>query len=186
MEKKFNDRDLSWLDFNVRVLELAESQDTPLMERLRFCDIFISNLDEFVMKRLGRLQSKSSDKEMILKDKINSQTSRLGSLTKVLKTYLEREEIHLKTWDELNDYQRVKAFEIFENEIYPVLTPLSFHYGHSFPFISNLSKSIGACIRNEETNERLFTRIKIPKKFLSGIRLKQIHLSMWMKLFLIM
>ena len=177
MDETLYDRDISWLDFNMRVLELAESEKTPLMERLRFCDIFISNLDEFVMKRIGRIQSKNilgeNEKEVMLKEKINHQNQRLGSLTKVLKKFLEKENIHLKEWDELNDYQRVKAFEIFENEIYPVLTPLAFHYGHSFPFISNLSKSIGACIRNEETNERLFTRIKIPKKIPQWYKLDQ-------------
>ena len=177
-----NDRDVSWLDFNERVLELASMDTTPVLERLKFCDIFISNLDEFFMKRVGRLQHKLKDnpfapalieRESEIKRKTSELLKRLEKTSIELKATLSSNRINIKSWSELNQKQKEFLNSLFRNEIFPILTPLSVAYGHSFPFMSNLSRSVILKLREDSESEPIFSRVKIPKKIPQWYRLNE-------------
>jgi polyphosphate kinase len=171
----FLNRDLSWLQFNRRVLSEAVDERTPLLERLRFLIIFSANLDEFVMKRIGRMKRmeasgllhKSVDgmgtaaqiqeiRQHILED--------LEVQQKVFKSLLpplEKEGIYFYSYEDLQDVDRKFCDEHFRRKVFPVLTPLSVDPGHPFPFISNLSFSLGLILRNPQKEAVLFSRVKI-------------------------
>jgi polyphosphate kinase len=172
------DRDLAWLEFNRRVLALALDRAAPLLERLKFLAIFSSNLDEFFMKRVNRLKRQIHIESRSAVD--NSAYRRLVRIREVvlplLKTQadvytneirpeLARHYIHLLGWSELNEGQRRLAREYFRRNVFPVLTPLAVDPGHPFPFLSNLSTSLGVLLRPPGSNERLFARVKVPDVF---------------------
>ncbi|MCB0744695.1 MAG: RNA degradosome polyphosphate kinase, partial [Ignavibacteriae bacterium] len=172
----FINRDLSWLEFNKRVLEEALDPNLPLLDKIKFISIFFTNLDEFYMIRVSGL------KEQI---RANIITSTIDGLTpyeclreidievkkmlsiiddlwnKTILPDLAKNKINLCKVDELTKSEQKALSEYFHNEIYPVLTPLAFDPGRPFPYISNLSLSFAILISNSK-KEKHFARVKIP------------------------
>ena len=172
-------REDQWLAFNDRVLWQATDREKPLLERLRFCDIFISNLDEFYMKRVGGLINQRdsihtftsfdgrnpAEQIALIREKVIKQTKDLKSIVEnKLLPALSSEGIKIVKWNDLSSDQHLYLREYFHNNIFPVLTPLAVDYVHPFPFISNLSKSLAISLREPKTGERIFARVKIPQK----------------------
>jgi polyphosphate kinase len=182
----FVNREISWLAFNQRVLHEALDPRTPLLERVGFLSIFTSNLDEFFMKRVGGLKrqlatgivSQSLDGKTAGQQLQAIRAAVLPMLAEQARVY--REEIrpalrthgvHLLDWHELSDEERQYTDEYFRRDLFPVLTPLAVDPGHPFPFISNLSESLGIVLRHPVEGERLFARVKVPANLPSWIRL---------------
>ena len=173
----FLNRDLSWLEFNRRVLHEAGDKRNPLLERLRFLIIFSSNLDEFVMKRVGYLkhqiisgvthrsvdgQTPQEQLEAIRKH-INHDLEKQRGIFLNLVQELERHDIFIYDYDDLTHDQQDFCNSYFKRKMFPVLTPLSVDPGHPFPFISNLSFSLGLILKNPQTETILFSRVKVPE-----------------------
>jgi polyphosphate kinase len=171
-------RDLSWLSFNNRVLNEAKDDRNPLLERLRFLTIFYSNLDEFFMKRVGNLKRHVSlgislrnreglPWDQMLKD-VRDKVSVLvrdahDVFEKDIRRQLKNHGIEFLKWEELKEEERVDLHSYFRRQVFPVLTPLSVDPGHPFPFISNLSTSLGVALCYPERDEKFFARVKIPR-----------------------
>ncbi len=177
----FFNRELSWLDFNQRVLELAEDDSTPLLERVKFCAIYASNLDEFFMVRVAGLWDQVdagidargpdglSPSEQI--QAIRSRSLELDRrLTRVfngkLRPALADHGVKIATLDDLNGTERAELDRIFDQQVFPTLTPLVIGLGRPFPYISNLSLSLAVLLRDNETATRVLARIKVPKELL--------------------
>ena len=171
-------RELSWLDFNARVLELAEDQDVPLLERLKFCAIFSANLDEFFMVRVAGLQGQAasglsvrspdgrSPAETLLeiRRRVTELTARQAKLWRGdLRPALDEQEITVAGIEDLRQRELDELTERFERQIYPVLTPLAVGPGQPFPYISGLSLSLSLFVRDPETGEERFARVKVPE-----------------------
>jgi polyphosphate kinase len=170
-------RELSWLDFNARVLALAEDADRPLLERAKFLAIFASNLDEFVQVRVSGLQeqelagvrTRSAD-GMDPTQQLRKISSRMDELvtrqaelfTKEIAPALEDVGIAFSKWEELDDEDRQYLVDVFEANVFPVLTPLAVDPAHPFPYISNLSLNLAVVVRDPETREQRFARVKVP------------------------
>jgi len=173
----FLDRDLSWLEFDKRVLHEALDDRTPLLERLKFVAIFSSNLDEWFMKRSAGLRqaqavgavasangAPGSNRLARVREAILPMLAELARLfTDVLRPELERQGIHLLDWSGLDERQKQAAASYFRKEVFPILTPLKVDPSHPFPFISNLSTSLGILQRAPEASEARFARVKIPQ-----------------------
>ncbi len=173
----FLNRDLSWLHFNRRVLQEAADARNPLLERLRFLIIFSSNLDEFVMKRVGYLKhlitsgfthrsvdgQTPEDQLLSIRRHINEDLERQRGIYLGLVSELERHDIFIYDYEELPPEEQDYLNGYFRRKVFPVLTPLSVDPGHPFPFISNLSYSLGMILRNPQTETVLFSRVKIPE-----------------------
>ena len=171
------DRELSWLAFNERVLELAEDESTPLLERCRFLGIFSSNLDDFVMIRVASLKrkmesgvTKSNTAGFTPLQLMQTLSTRIQDLvqrqsdcfhTSVLPA-LRANGIDLITWEKLSDEEKVYVTGIFTNKIFPVLTPLAVDPSHPFPYISGLSLNIAVVLKGATDGEELFARVKVP------------------------
>ncbi len=177
---RFFNRDLSWLDFNYRVLHEATDSRNPLLERLKFLAIFASNNDEFFMKRMAGLKHQAMLRpaeaamdglthrrqyELIrqrvaellqLQDKIWKQQ---------IKPQLHQHGIIIQDAGELSPDHAQKAADYFRQYVYPVLTPLAVDPGHPFPFISNLSLSVGVLLSQPGQIDPLFARVKVPRLF---------------------
>jgi polyphosphate kinase len=177
----FNNRELSWIEFNARVLELAEQDDMPLMERLKFLAIFTSNLDEFFTIRVaglhdqvdaglhdpgpdGRTPSQVIDelRERILE---LNQRQTLCSQDEV-RPALAEHGIRIVGMDDVGPDEREALNERFRRQIFPVLTPLAVGLGRPFPYISNLSLSLAVLVRDPQTQVTTFARVKVPKEML--------------------
>lgn len=173
----FLNRELAWLEFNRRVLQLALDDRTPLLERVRFLSIFTSNLDEFVMKRVGGLKRQVAAGIEKLSPDGRTPAEQLAAIRERLQPMLEKQAacfsgeimpalgtagVHLLTWSELDEAQRKQADQYFRHDVFPVLTPLAVDPGHPFPFISNLSKSLGVALRHPGSDDKLFARVKVP------------------------
>lgn len=171
-------RELSWLEFNNRVLHEACDARSPLLERLKFLAIFSSNLDEFFMVRVAALKeqvaakvSKLSPDGRTASEQLKAICQRLRPLVtqqhrhfeQVIRPLLAREGIHLLDYIDLNQEQRTYLQRYFEEQIFPVLTPLAVDPSHPFPHISNLSLNLAVVVKNPETEEELFARVKVPK-----------------------
>jgi len=171
-------RELSWLEFNNRVLHEACDPRSPLLERLKFLAIFSSNLDEFFMVRVAALKQQVEAKVSKLtpdgrtpQEQLEEISQRLRPLVvqqhrhfeQVLRPALAREGVHLLDYIDLNQEQRTYLQGYFEEQIFPVLTPLAVDPSHPFPHISNLSLNLAVAIKNPETEEELFARVKVPK-----------------------
>jgi polyphosphate kinase len=183
----FLDRDLNWLEFNRRVLNEALDERTPLLERVNFLAIFTSNLDEFVMKRVYGLREqiwagvKSSELgeqtsegllhaiHGIIQEMLNRQAK---GYHESIKPALAAQGIHLLGWNKLNDEEKKTAATIFDKTVFPVLTPLSVDTGHPFPFMSNLSLSLGMTLDDPATGRASFARVKIPDTLPQWIRIE--------------
>jgi polyphosphate kinase len=170
-------RELSWLEFNKRVLAEATDSRTPLLERLKFLAIFSSNLDEFFMVRVAALKqqvaanvSKLPPDGRTPSEQLELISQRLPPIVveqhqhfeKVLRPQLAREGIYLLDYMDLNQEQRVYLQNYFEEQIFPVLTPLAVDPSHPFPHISNLSLNLAVVVKDPETKEELFARVKVP------------------------
>ena len=174
---RFTDRELSWLDFNQRVLELAEDKEIPLLERLRFLAIFNSNLDEFFMVRVASLKRKIEAGVVNVNSAGYAPREQMKVVLKRTNELVERQSkffhnellpelskigINFLSWDDLSESEIVYLQELFTSKIYPVLTPLGVDPAHPFPHISGLSLNIGIQLRNPESLEEFFARVKIP------------------------
>lgn len=171
------DRELSWLSFNERVLELAQDRDVPLLERLRFMAIFTNNLDEFFMVRVASIMGKI-DNEITASNTAGftpnqlliAVTSKARELSKRQADHFKNElledlrqhDIELITWHDLNDDESVYVTKIFRERIFPVLTPLAVDPSHPFPYISGLSLNLAVLVKHPTTNEEYFARVKVP------------------------
>jgi polyphosphate kinase len=177
---RFLDRELSWLHFNERVLEMAEDPDLPLLERVRFLAIFAGNLDEFFMVRVAGLKRRIAagvavraasgllPREVL--DRILSSTRELmqrqsALLHDEIMPGLRKESIELLRWHDLSDDERARADALFRDRIFPVLTPLAVDPAHPFPYISGLSLNLAVVVRNPDTGKEHFARVKVPPNF---------------------
>ena len=184
---RFLDRDLNWLEFNRRVLNEALDERTPLLERVNFLSIFTSNLDEFVMKRVYGLREqiwagvknpefgeKTSQGLLhaihaTIQEMLNVQAE---GYHRAIKPALAAQGIHLLGWEKLTDEEKRVAALVFDKSVFPVLTPLSVDVGHPFPFISNLSLSLGMTLNDPATGRSSFARVKIPDTLPQWIRIE--------------
>jgi len=168
------DRDLSWLEFNRRVLSQALDDRTPLLERLKFLAIFTSNLDEFYMKRVGAMRTRAyASRNPVSIDQFHAHMERLraalfpmlvqqAACFESLRPLLAEQGVRLAVWTELDEAQRREAAEYFDQHVSPALTPLSLDPSHPFPFMSNLSTSWGFVLRDPGTLETVNVRVKVP------------------------
>jgi polyphosphate kinase len=171
-------REISWLDFNQRVLELAQDRSFPLLERVKFLAIFSSNLDEFFMKRVGGLlrQREANVGDLSL-DGLSVQKQLDAIHAHVLpmlqehalcwqndlEPALAKEGVRIYAYARLSDVDRALADDYFLKHAFPILTPLAVDPGHPFPFISNLSKSLGVMLEYPGRTEPSWIRIKVPE-----------------------
>jgi polyphosphate kinase len=170
-------RELSWLQFNNRVLHEACDPRTPLLERLKFLAIYCSNLDEFFMVRVAALkqqvearvgkltpdgrtpQQQLDDIRLTLTPQVTKQHQHFEQEIRPL---LAKQGIHILDYINLTQKQRTYLDNYFEDQIFPVLTPLAVDPSHPFPYISNLSLNLAVLVKNPDTEEELFARVKIP------------------------
>ncbi len=181
----FFNREFSWLEFNYRVLNEALDKRNPLLERVRFLTIYISNLDEFVMKRVGGLKSQAESeysylsidgkapekqleiiRNMILKTNDDHEKGFMS-----IKRELAENDILLLDWNDLTPDEKNECNDYFLKNIYPVLTPLSVDPGKPFPFLSDLSYSFGLYLKGGINQDRVFSRVKVPDSVHEWIRL---------------
>ncbi len=179
-DDRFLDRELSWLRFNQRVLELAEDTSLPLLERVRFLAIFTSNLDEFFMVRVAGLKRRIAagvavraasgllPREVL--EQIWTTSRELMRRHALLFTdeivpALSQEGIDLVRWDELDREEQRACKRLFKDRVFPVLTPLAVDPAHPFPYISGLSLNLAVVIRNPKTRKEHFARVKVPPIF---------------------
>ncbi|MBD2022509.1 polyphosphate kinase 1, partial [Leptolyngbya sp. FACHB-36] len=174
----FFNRELSWLEFNSRVLHEAIDPRTPLLEQLKFLAIFSSNLDEYFMVRVAALKqqveaqvSKRSADGLTAQEQLDKISQRLGPMVnqqhhhfqKVVRPKLVEQGVHLLDYIDLMQEQRAYLETYFQEQIFPVLTPLAIDPGHPFPYISNLSLNLVVVLRHPGSNEDLFARVKVPR-----------------------
>ncbi len=186
-------RELSWIEFNLRVLEEARCESHPLLERLKFIAIFSSNLDEFFMIRVSAveeqveagIQTPSLDGLTPLEQLIEVR-KRVEAMLRERNEYfynvmlpkLAQENIHFKRCAELSAQARAILDQYFENNIFPILTPLALDPGHPFPHVSNLSLSLAVQLKAEGDDEPRFARVKVPDTIPRLIRLDKIGVPM--------
>ncbi len=176
-EDRFGDRELSWLAFNQRVLELAEDPDLPLLERVRFLAIFASNLDEFFMVRVAGLKRRIATGMAVTAASGLSPRQVLEAISHRAHTLMTRhsavftdhvqpalvdEGITLVHWDELGEAEQERLRKYFRRQIFPVLTPLAVDPAHPFPYISGLSLNLAVVVVNPATGKEHFARVKVP------------------------
>ncbi|ALE08000.1 polyphosphate kinase [Arthrobacter sp. ERGS1:01] len=174
---RFLDRELSWLAFNSRVLELAEDPDLFLLERVNFLSIFASNLDEFFMVRVAGLKRRIatglavpspaglSPIEVLeqISDAAHALQARHAHVfANQLRPALAYEHIHLVHWNELDDTAKSQLSKMFAEKMFPILTPLAVDPAHPFPYISGLSLNLAVVVRNPVSDKELFARLKVP------------------------
>lgn len=175
---RFLNRDHSWLEFNARVLAMCSDSATPLLERVRFMSIYSRNLDEFYMKRVGALRhaiesgsgvsmyEPLTPAEVLHKVRtrvldLDAQQSRI--LRDELLPQLSAAGVNLLEWTDLCESERAEAEAWFRRNVFPILTPLAVDPGHRFPFISNMSVSLGLVVRRPGEPETMFARVKVPE-----------------------
>ena len=179
-EDRYLNRELSWLDFNARVLALAADPSLPLLERAKFLAIFASNLDEFYMVRVAGLKRRD---EMGLSVRSadglspREQLRRIGERTQqiagrharvfldMVRPALAEQGILTVTWADLNEAEKAEQSAYFHEQVFPVLTPLAVDPAHPFPFVSGLSLNLAVTVRQPEDGGQHFARIKVPDNF---------------------
>ena len=174
---RFLDRELSWLAFNERVLELAEDRTLPLLERVNFLAIFASNLDEFFMVRVAGLKRRIETGLAVTSSsgfepaEVLTQISQLAHslqqrhsalFINELEPALEQARINITSWEKLEQGEQELLTDYYRKQIFPVLTPLAVDPAHPFPYISGLSLNIAVMIKHPENDSRLFARVKVP------------------------
>ena len=175
--QNLTDREISWLAFNQRVLELAEDKSLPLLERVRFLTIFSSNLDEFYMVRVASVLRKIENNISTVNTAGYAPQELLAEISRIakdlvahqyrifdqdLRPALAQEGIELVTWKDLKSDEKSHLQELFKSRIFPVLTPLAVDPSHPFPYISGLSLNLGVRVINPDTKEKFFARVKVP------------------------
>lgn len=177
-----SDRDVSWLEFNRRVLHEALDERTPLLERLKFLAIFSSNLDEFFMKRIGlhrlrvgkgvlREESRSRKLATLRATVVELLELQARCFQEELVPSLARQGLHLRWWSDLDESQHAAAHDVFTRLVFPALTPLSVDPSHPFPLLSNLSTSLGVRLIRPDGGEPLFARVKVPTSLPAWVEL---------------
>ncbi|MFK4084279.1 RNA degradosome polyphosphate kinase [Kribbella sp. NPDC020789] len=176
-EDRFSDRELSWLAFNQRVLELAENDTVPLLERAKFLAIFASNLDEFYMVRIAGLKRRiaagvavKAASGLLPREVLDRSLTRSRELMdrqadtwrKVVQPALTEQGIDILRWVDLEDSEREEMTRFFRDRVFPVLTPLAVDPSHPFPYISGLSLNLAVVVRNPDTGGEHFARVKVP------------------------
>ncbi|MBX3312526.1 MAG: RNA degradosome polyphosphate kinase [Microbacteriaceae bacterium] len=174
---RYLDRELSWLAFNRRVLELAEDPHVPLLERLNFLGIFASNLDEFFMVRVAGLKRRivtgiavptnigvpaHEVLDTVLSEAKELQERHAKLYSEILKPALSKEGINILRWDDLDETDKSSLSEYFSEQVFPILMPLAVDPAHPFPYISGLSINLAVRIKNPKTEKNEFARLKIP------------------------
>lgn len=177
-EGRFGDRELSWMDFNLRVMEQAEDTRLPLLERAWFTTIVTSNLDEFYMVRVAGLKrriaagiARPSASGLSPRQVLTGITDRAQKLTRrqadfvqeTLLPALDREGLHLCKYEDLDQEMRHQLHRYFRKRIFPVLTPLAVDPSHPFPYISGLSLNLAVVLRNPVSGKQHFARVKVPE-----------------------
>lgn len=177
---RFLDRELSWLHFNTRVLELAEDPNLPLLERVRFLAIFASNLDEFFMVRVAGLKRRiaagvavPSASGLMPREVLAKIWSTTGDLMQrqaelfrsEIIPALAEQDIELLRWADLTRDEQRDCKKLFRDRVFPVLTPLAVDPAHPFPYISGLSLNLAVLVRNPKTGKEHFARVKVPPIF---------------------
>ena len=175
---RFLNRDFEWLEFNRRVLDMSGDAGVPLLERVRFLCIFSSNLDEFFMKRVGSLRHQieagltgpvvealtPAQQFAGIRERVMIMAKAQANMLKTdLYPALRAHDIELLKWDELNMDEQNEARKWFRHNVFPILTPLAVDPGHRFPFISNMSVSLGVMLQRPGESEQLFARVKVPE-----------------------
>ncbi|MEB7503681.1 RNA degradosome polyphosphate kinase [Arthrobacter koreensis] len=175
--ERFLDREISWLHFNARVLELAEDPDLYLLERVNFLSIFASNLDEFFMVRVAGLKrriatglavpsaaglSPVEQLEQITEAGYRLQQRHAEVFARQIRPALEKENIHLVGWSDLDDASKAQLHRQFAAKVFPILTPLAVDPAHPFPYISGLSLNLAVVVRNPVSGKEFFARVKVP------------------------
>jgi polyphosphate kinase len=174
-------REMSWLDFNDRVLQLAEDERVPLLERVKFCAIYTTNLDEYYMVRVAGLRDQidagvenpsqdgliPSQTIGLIRERVLAQGRRLSACFEGrLRAELADHDIRLVSVAELDDERRSELAKHFQKAIFPALTPLAVAPGRPFPYISNLSLSLAVLVRDPLTDQTVFARVKVPTEIL--------------------
>lgn len=176
-EDRYLNRELSWLDFNARVLALAADRSMPLLERAKFLAIFASNLDEFYMVRVAGLKRRDemglsvrsadglSPREQLRR--ISERTQQLASrhahvFSDSVRPALAEKGIVILTWTQLDDAERERLSAYFHEQVFPVLTPLAVDPAHPFPFVSGLSLNLAITVKHPDDGGQHFARIKVP------------------------
>ena len=176
MKSRFVNRELSWLEFNRRVLSLARETSTPLLERLKFIAIFSSNLDEFFQVRVGALHDQeearvavrsidgltATEQLGLIRSQVVQLLSERDEILRDLLTALRHEGITLCRTEDLGESDIAFLDDYFERRILPMLTPLAVDPTHPFPYISNLALSVGVIVADPHTGEERFARVKVP------------------------
>ncbi len=183
---RFLNRELSWLEFNRRVLAQAEDRGVPLLERIKFCAIYSSNLDEFFQVRIAGLKEQVASGNSQRSFDGRSPTAQLSEIGTVVRAQLHALEelwlnellpaladagVHLLQWDQLAPEDRQYLTAFFFERVYPVLTPLSVDPGHPFPYISDLSLNLAVLVRDTNSDEHRFARVKVPPLLPRFVRL---------------
>jgi polyphosphate kinase len=182
-------RELSWLDFNDRVLQLAEDERVPLLERVKFCAIYTTNLDEYYMVRVAGLRDQidagvekatqdgriPSETIALIRERVLAQGRRLTHCFEDgLRPALATHDIRVVAVNELDDERRADLARHFQKAIFPALTPLAVAPGRPFPYISNLSLSLAVLVRDPISEQTVFARVKVPTEILPRfVTLKQ-------------
>jgi polyphosphate kinase len=174
-------RELSWLDFNERVLELAEDESVPLLERAKFCAIYTSNLDEYFMVRVAGLHDQidagvenpsqdgltPSETIAAIRERVLALGARLSACWETrVRPALAEHGVHVVGVEQLSEEQRAELSRHFAKVIFPALTPLAVAPGRPFPYISNLSLSLAVHVRDPDGGETVFARVKVPAEIL--------------------
>jgi polyphosphate kinase len=175
--ERFLNRELSWVDFNERVLTLAEKQDSPLLERLKFLAIFSGGLDEFYMVRVAGLKrqaaaglTRTSPDGMTAREQLAAIARKLAPLvqrharlfSEEIVPLLAKSGVALLRWRDLDEDACKQLDDMFEDHMFPVLTPLAVDSGHPFPYISNLSLNLAVLVKNPASGRTNFARVKVP------------------------
>jgi polyphosphate kinase len=176
-DARYLNRELSWLDFNARVLALAEDPALPLLERAKFLAIFSQNLDEFFQVRVSALKEQIDsglritspdgldqiEQLHVIRARVDQLVTRQAAVfTKEIAPALEQAAIRFSSWDDLDKSDRSHLTAVFEERIFPVLTPLAVDPAHPFPYISNLSLNLAIVVRDPALDEDRFARVKVP------------------------
>ena len=184
-EEVWFDRDLSWLEFNRRVLHEALDERTPLLERFKFLAIFTSNLDEFFMKRVGAMRTRAfASTSVLAQDAFNAHMTQLRQMIfpmlekqaaayETLRVELAAKQVRLAHWSDLTPPQQLEATQYFTKHISPALTPLRMDASTPFPFLSNLSLSWGFILSDAVSGEQFMARVKVPTALRQWIPIRQ-------------
>jgi polyphosphate kinase len=174
-------RELSWLEFNERVLQLAEDPGVPLLERVKFCAIYSSNLDEFFMVRVAGLQDQIDAGIEKPREDGRTPAETIAAIRRIVRAQIARQTacldgdlrpalsdhaICIVGYADVDEPHRAHLDERFRRQIFPVLTPLAVGLGRPFPYISNLSLSLAVLVRDPQTGQETFARVKVPKEML--------------------